>query len=129
MSIRLRLTASIALAGAVVLSGAAAIPSISQAQPYYGDDGYYYSCPQQRSDNTAAGAVVGGAAGAAIGAGVGDSSTRCYDDRGYDYDRSGYYGSGYRSSGDDYDNNTAPDYYRDNGYYPPARDYHYNDPY
>ena len=118
-----------AVAGLATLAAGAAIPTFASAQSagYYGSSGAYYDpCRRAQTNRGTAGALIGGALGAAIGsnaaaggvrtegallggalgaaigAGVGNSSAACAPgSRANSYDNNaynGYYGDGYYSS-------------------------------
>jgi uncharacterized protein YcfJ len=109
----LKTAGALALTVGVSLASTLAAPAPASAQGYY--DYSRDACRHEKSNNTTAGAVigglggaiignsvagrgdrtagtvVGGALGAAVGAGVGSSTTDCNDDRrGYDYRRYDY---------------------------------------
>jgi hypothetical protein len=124
-----------AVAGVTAMTMAGA-PSVASAQPYGGS--YYDPCQRDQTNRGTAGALIGGALGAALGsnaaarknrtegallggavgavagAAVGNSSAACRSgyprDGRYDYDRN--YGSGYYNQPYDLE-----DRYRSNGYY------------
>lgn len=66
-----------ALAGAMALTTASAVPSFASAQEY-GYDGrtYYDPCRRESTNRTTIGAVIGGLAGAAIGSNVAARNAR-----------------------------------------------------
>ncbi len=70
MSRSFKETAILGLAAVAALASGSAAPTLGAAQPYGERHDYYEGCARERSGNTAAGAIIGGIAGAAIGSGL-----------------------------------------------------------